>query len=282
MKIENLTTEIKMVRQEIYEATGYVKVTIEFPVSFGDGSARVRVERGLLDSNSKLRQELMNKGLSPIADFKTQVDKMLRQTDVETVTIVQTASWRGDGFVCRYGFFPYDRKAKVSGKVLFDPDSKLRHSASQKGKTSQYWDGLAEPLKYSRYLRLSLVAALAAPLGAYLGREGGVSFNISGESSRGKTLALRLNLSTVTNPSESELINPDNSDVFSASNQSAFGGVCTPFADLKLIQGDENEVFRKLKLLTFNNHDGARRHTTQSSSSTSPAYSIQMFSSEKS
>jgi hypothetical protein len=283
MNLENTSHELKIVRQEIYEDTGNIMVTIEHPTSLPEVFKQTRVERGLLSNKQKLKSVLTDKGLPPIRDFREQVDQMLEQMDLETVTIVKKASWRPDGFICRYGFFPIGQNADVKAvrQVRFDPDNKLNHVASARGKTSLYWAGLKEPLKYSRYLTLSLVAALAPPLAAFLGREGGVSFNISGESSRGKTLALRVNLSTVTNPSESALINPDNSDVFSASNQSAFSGICTPFADLKLIQGDENEVFKKLRLLTFNNNDGATRHTVLSTSSTSPLYSIQLFSSEE-
>lgn len=283
MNLENAGNELKIVRQEIYEDTGNIMVTIEHPTSSHEGFKQTRVERGLLSNIQKLKSVLTNKGLPHIKNFGSQVERMLQQKDSETVTIVKKASWRPDGFICRYGFFPTGQNAdaKAVQQVRFDPDNKLNHVASARGKTSEYWAGLKEPLKYSRYLRLSLVAALAPPLAAFLGREGGVSFNISGESSRGKTLALRVNLSTVTNPSESALINPDNSDVFSTSNQSAFSGICTPFADLKLIQGDENEVFKKLRLLTFNNNDGATRHTVLSTSSTSPLYSIQLFSSEE-
>ncbi|MPR64703.1 DUF927 domain-containing protein [Ochrobactrum intermedium] len=283
MNLENTSNELRIVRQEIYEDTGNIMVTIEHPTSLPEVFKQTRVERGLLSNKQKLKSVLTDKGLPNIRDFREKVDRMLEQTDLETVTIVKKASWRPDGFICRYGFFPSEQvaDAKVVEQVRFDPDNKLNHIASVRGKFSVYWAGLEEPLKYSSYLRLSLVAALAPPLAAFLGREGGVSFNISGESSRGKTLALRLNLSTVTNPSESALINPDNSDVFSTSNQSAFSGTCTPFADLKLIQGSENEVFKKLRLLTFNNNDGATRHTVLSTSSTSPLYSIQLFSSEE-
>lgn len=283
MNLENPSHELKIVRQEIYEDTGNIMVTIEHPTSLPEVFKQTRVERGLLSNKQKLKSVLTDKGLPPIRDFREQVDQMLEQMDLETVTIVKKASWRPDGFICRYGFFPTGQDADVKAvrQVRFDPDNKLNHVASVRGKTSLYWAGLEEPLKYSSYLKLSLVAALAPPLAAFLGREGGVSFNISGESSRGKTLALRLNLSTVTNPSESALVNPDNSDVFSTSNQSAFSGTCTPFADLKLILGDENEVFKKLRLLTFNNNDGATRHTVLSTSSTSPLYSIQLFSSEE-
>ncbi len=280
MENETLNYELDIVRQEKNMTTNKYAVVIKHPVVDGTGTAETRLPREVLTNTPRLRDELAAAGAPLLDDLKKEANRLLKMTDIPTVCTTDMGEWHGDILVSRHGIFTEEGGEIGKDIYQFNPDNPLFCPAKQKGTRKAYDSGLKTPQACSRYLQFIIAVALAAPLGAFLGREGGPAFNFSGKSSRGKTLSLLTNLSIVTEPTEASLLSLASTPTFFTNFQMSFRATSVPFSDMKTFMGKKEALFEVLRLIVFNNHDRPVRHTAVSSNVREKGFSIPLFSSE--
>lgn len=280
MENEISNFELNIVRQEKNVTTNQFTIVIEHPVVDGTGTVETRVPRGLLNVPHKLSEKLVDAGAPIIENFKKECSRLSKLTNIPTITTTDIGGWHGGILISRHGVFTEEGADVGKDFFQFNPDNPLICAAKEKGTLSAYNRGIKQPLAYSRYLQFMMSLAFAAPLGAFIGRVGGSAFNISGKSSRGKTLSLLTNLSVVTEPTETNLLSIASTQTFFTNYQKSFGATCVPFSDMKTIMGRKDALFDVLRLIVFNNHDRSARQTAVSSNVKERGFSIPLFNSE--
>lgn len=280
--MENCKTEFQLdlIQQEKNISTNQTMMLIKHPTVYGEGTAETRVPRALLTNTSKLSEKLVEAGAPIIENLKSEAIRLSNLKDRPTIKTTDLGDWHGDTLVTRHGVFTEEGADCSADVYQFNADNPLFCPAKEKGTYAAYMRGLKQPLAYSRYLQFITAVALAAPLGAFLGREGGPAFNLSGKSSRGKTLSLLTNLSIVTEPTEASLLSLASTPTFFINSQMSFRGTSVAFSDMKTFMGSKEALFDVLRLIIFNNHDRPTRHTALSSNVRETGFSIPLFSSE--
>lgn len=282
---------LKLVRYEVNIDTKKHRVTLSAPMANDHrNSIQLSVFRSELSDAKFMQEQLLDLGAPVIPDLKVQLARLLSEPACNIIHTTIQAGWHNNQFVTRYGSIPtinmnaplLPSGIKDAQIYEFDTSHPLFQKPKTLGSLKEYMTGLKRPLTYSRPLTLMLAAALAAPLADRIGHEGGVAFNLSGHSSTGKTLSLRTNLSTITEPLDANLASFGDTLGFLLYNQSAYGGSCIPFSDPKATREKAGELCDELQTATFTVHDGVQRRGLKSEQPILPRFAIQLFNTEKS
>lgn len=281
---------LKLVRYEVNIDTKKHRVTLLAPMANNHrNSIELSVFRSELSDAKYMQQQLLDLGAPVIPDLKVQLARLLSEPARNIIHTTVQAGWHNNQFVTRYGSIPtIDMNAPLLPSDLkdaqiyeFDTSHPLFQKAKKLGSLKNYIKGLERPLTYSRPLTLILASALAAPLADLVGYEGGLAFNLSGPSSTGKTLSLRTNLSTITEPLDTNLASFGDTLGFLLQNHSAFGGACVPYSDPKATREKAGELCDKIQTTTFAFHDGVQRRGLTSERPILSRFAIQLFNTEK-
>ncbi|RWB91144.1 MAG: DUF927 domain-containing protein [Mesorhizobium sp.] len=265
----------KVKHVEIDEATGNYSYALA--VQKKDGVGEIVVARSALAKISDLKRTLLDKGvLVPpnLGDLCAAIlDGALPSREIR---VVKTGRWIGDAFLCPFGVF-----GKASDVANVRLDRSLVLPRKEKGSRNDFLSQIRRFLLRSDFLILAYVAALLPSMASRLGRSSSFGLNFAGESSTGKTTALVLAHSLLTEASERSLFNFNSSPVHLTNRLTSFGGLANPFGDLKAANEKGRQAVEKLQTTIFNAASGKGREGPVTGGLETPSFSIPFFSSER-
>lgn len=275
--------QIKLISEEKNIDTGMVTLTIRVPLQSG-GTCEIRLPRADLDDQKKMKTILLNKGCPKLHDLREQLDRVLESNAFQKFETTNRAGWHGKQLITRYGTYSraYNNEGIQSSPfILFDKNHPMAANSTVLGNIKSYSKALHKALSKSNYLTFMLCAALAPALADRLGLSGAYGFNLSGQSSTGKTLSLRLCQSVYGRATGHDLTSFGNTTGYMLNNLSAFGGICVPFTDPKATREKGATLCEKIQTIIFSGHDGVQRQGLNSEKTTEARFFISLFNSER-
>lgn len=274
--------QIELISEETNIDTGMVTLTIRAPLQSG-GTCEIRLPRADLDDQKKMRTILLNKGCPRLPDLASQLDRILTSTDAIRIETTNIAGWYDNQLITRYGTFPHPKikDPSKSTLTLFDKNHPMSAFHTTAGNLKSYNKTLREALSKSNYLTFFLAAALAPALADRIGISGAYGFNLSGQSSTGKTLTLKLCQSVYGRATDHDLTSFGNTLGYTLANLSAFGGLCVPFTDPKAAREKGKALCEKMQTIIFSGHDAAQRQGLNSEKIPQARFFISLFNSER-
>jgi hypothetical protein len=137
------------------------------------------------------------------------------------------------------------------------------------------------PTTTRNYLLVMLAAALTPALASYIGRKGGCAFVLTGESTSGKTLALRTCASIGGGPGEDDLLSLNMTDGKAVELLTERGATCLCFGDPKASQAKSRDFVDMLQTLSFSTADGSQRSTLLKPQAKAHEYLMAFLSAER-
>lgn len=259
---------------EIDDATGNYSYALA--VQKKDGVGEIVVARSAFTEVSKLKRTLLDKGVLVPPDLESRCAAILDGAmPSREIRVVRTGRWVGDAFLCPFGVF--GKRSDIANVRL---DRSLVVPRHAKGTRDEFLSQIRRFLLQSDFLVLAYVAALLPSMASRLGRSSSFGLNFAGESSTGKTTALVLAHSLLTEASERSLFNFNAPPVHLMNRLTSFGGLVNPFGDLKAANEKGRQAVEKLQTTVFNAASGKGRDGPTSGFET-PSFSIPFLSSEK-
>ncbi len=235
------------------ESTGQVSARFEFRTV-----DRVKVEELPLEQLTKatdVSEKLTGLGINVIDGTVAWTMAHAHQWR-PAVTTTKVGGWRGDVLVNCFGTFGL---VNPDSRFEFDAKSRLSRITESKGTPEEFLDKAEKLLKASNLLTLLYSASLWSALADRLGVSGGITFCITGNSSQGKTSAIRLVQSLTGRALTSDLVSMNLTDGFADSLLPAFGGSLVPFSDLKTSKLKGTKLVDFLRDVVFAISDSTRR-----------------------
>lgn len=259
---------------EIDDATGNYSYALA--VQKKDGVGEIVVARSAFTEVSKLKRTLLDKGVLIPPDLEDRCAAILDGAmPSREIRVIRTGRWVGDAFLCPFGVF--GKRSDIANVRL---DRTLVIPRHAKGTRDEFLSQIRRFLLQSDFLVLAYVAALLPSMASRLGRSSSFGLNFAGESSTGKTTALVLAHSLLTEASERSLFNFNAPPVHLTNRLISFGGLVNPFGDLKAANEKGRQAVEKLQTTVFNSASGKGRDGPTSGFET-PSFSIPFLSSEK-
>ena len=233
---------------------------------------------GLCSQGQKFKELLLTKGCSGSAINQLNPQVLLASSNVSVTHVTMHCGWYGDRQITRYGAFGIPRRSDKFKENRFHPHFR---KSIRSGQLKTYVDGISPALKASSYLTFCYLLALAAPLGARIGRKKGLSVCLSGQSSTGKTLATKLALSTVTRADNNDLETFGATDGYMTTSLAHFAGLVRAFNDVKATKRNASETAKLLQRTIFECEELAPHPTQRDTNPLKPNFSILLFTLEK-
>lgn len=167
----------------------------------------VIIPRSEITHPHKILERLAGKGwidANPTVAARAEIDHVLQNCSWPLKRVTSLAGWHGDGsFVLPHRTFGAESKS-----LCFASSPSVPVTGS--GGTLDRWrDGLQEPCSASSCLTFASALAMAGALMHPLKMAEGAIFQLTGKSSSGKTLALRVAQSAMRSPVSSSLLTHD-------------------------------------------------------------------------
>lgn len=272
--------QLELISEEKNIDTDMVTLTIKAPLQSG-GTCEIRMARADLDDHKKMKTTLLNKGCPKLPDLALQLDRILASTAPNRIETTNIAGWYDDQLITRYGTYTKMKGTSKKPQILFDKNHPMATFHTKAGKLNSYNTALSEALSKSNYLTFFLAAALAPALADRIGLSGAYGFNLSGQSSTGKTLSLKLCQSVYSRATDHDLTSFGNTTGYTLANLSSFGGLCIPFTDPKAAREKGKALCEKMQTVIFSGYDAAQRQGLNSEKIPQARFFISLFNSER-
>ncbi len=155
-----------------------------------------------------------------------------------------------------------------------------RRARTQAGTVARHRKVVDRAVRDSDILAVTYLAALAPPLMMRVGEVQGFAVHLVGESTTGKTLALRFGQSVFASPVEADLATFDQAPQAISTTLSAMSGTAIAFKDLKADSDPGKVHMEKLQRLMFAVHSGDVRHRSGELPLTPPQACVLLLSDE--
>lgn len=275
-----MSKKIRLITEERNLDTDMVIVVLSAPQR--DGTAcEIRIPRAHLGDSKKMRELLLNKGCLDFPDLREQLVELLEAVPLKTVKTTTVSGWYDNQLVTKYGTFPVSLKTPKSSTTQFDHSHSHYVGHQTAGKHALFLKKIKPILDKSNYLSFFLAAALAPALADRIGLSGAYGFNLSGKSSTGKTLTLRLCQSVYGRARDQDLSSFGNTTGYILDNLSAFGSICVPFTDPKATREKSKELCQKMQTIVFSASDGVQRQSLTKERALASRFFISLFNSER-
>ncbi|MER8639325.1 DUF927 domain-containing protein [Mesorhizobium sp. M1365] len=241
------------------------------------GTEEARINRGLLFEPHKAKVFFANRGAALPDDCRELFRDLQQALPKTTGRVTSQAGWHQNDFVTRFGTLT--GKAR-SPEHVFSPGDPAASKRLKAGTWSAYVAGIAPLIAASDFVMLGILLGLAAPLASRIGRGGGFSVALCGESSTGKTLTIQVAHSLLTKASEENDLAGFGDTMGSTLNLlPAAGGTCLGFADIK---ADTNmkDAMQKLRTVVFSGASGQSRKRSTEAPRPDPQFLITFVSAE--
>lgn len=258
------------------EETELVSISAEYPAR--DGIKSTTIPLTIVDNVREFKKYMIGRGLVGEFDFVKLRNELLGNTYLSTTTITRRPGWRGKIFVNRFGVFNQERDSNERYK--FNTKAVGYVKPRRKGNVKKYLKALDEAFAISPILLFVFGASLVPALSMRLEQPQSFSVALTGPSTGGKTLAIRV-AQSISGRAEKEDLTPFNLTAGVAGSLGAFSGSAIAFGDPKGAQGKGKLFGETLQTVIFSVSEGSARMRLDVENTLAPVACIPLMSFEQ-
>jgi len=167
---------------------------LDFDSKFGPGRRWLMPMSMLAGDGTAYRSELLDMGFMAPTDQNRRrwlTEYLISRKPPELVRLVEKVGWHGRAYVMpRETLLPPD--AAAGETIMFHSDGLMEDTFAQRGTVTQWQERIGAHCRGNSRLTFAVCAALAGPVLAWVPPVEGGGWNLRGDSSSGKTTALRV------------------------------------------------------------------------------------------
>ena len=276
---EQPESSIEVMRSIKRDATGEYRLRIRFP-KFDGAFEEMVIDRQLCANANQFRLMLVARGAANFINFKHEAGRLLNADPPIRVRATDKPGWYHDSFVCDVGVL--GRVASAGDLVEFDTAVPAPRKGVSEGSVPECVDEMHKFITLSDYLALTYLCALLPPLAARVGERQGFVVNLVGDSTTGKTLALRFCQSVFARAEEPDLETFDHTPLSLKKRLAALSCTAILFKDVKATADKGSKAVEKFQQMIFTVHGGDAHWNLTDGQGNAPGFCIPMLSDERS
>ncbi|WP_313526281.1 DUF927 domain-containing protein, partial [Shinella sp.] len=250
---EQAESSIEVTRSIKRDATGEYRLNIRFP-KFDGTFEEIVIDRQLCANANQFRLVLLARGAVNSINFKYEAGRLLNADPPIRVRATDKPGWYHDSFISDIGLL--GRIAPGEELIEFDTETPAPQTGVSEGSLPGCVDEMHTFITMSDYLALTYLCALLPSLATRVGERQGFVVNLVGESTTGKTLALRLCQSVFARAEEPDLETFDHTALSLKARFAALSCTAIPFKDVKASADKGVKAVEKFQQMIFAVHGG--------------------------
>jgi len=270
---------LKLLRVEIDEVTGIVRLRVRIPV--GKRFKEIVVNRELLVDLANFKKLLVSNGAPTNLKFQAEMGALSDPPKgIPEITIVVRSLWDGRRFINCFGEF--GPEAQKQERFEYDRSAKTFWKRTTRGDIASYVEGLSEPMANSPTLLFAFLIGLVPSLMLRLSvTDKSFCVALTGQSTTGKSLSTRVTLSVSSEAAEKNLKSM-NLSLGRAGQLGGYSGAALTFGDVKASRDEGGKLAKLLQTIVFGIVGGVTRDTLDSAVIVPPEACAGVLSFEKS